>query len=114
MNLKISKVHAREVIDCRGFPTVEVDVWIDGELSGRALVPAGRSTGRREAVELRDGDSSKFGGKGVSKAVSNVNNQISKIVVGMNCDDQQKLDSAQYRNLAGRLGHPFSRPHHRP
>ena len=92
MNLKISKVHAREVIDCRGFPTVEVDVWIDGELSGRALVPAGRSTGQREAVELRDGGK-RWGGKRVTKAVKNVNKVIGPALLGWDPRDQRAIDA---------------------
>ena len=92
VNLKISKVYAREVIDCRGFPTVEVDVWIDGELSGRALVPAGRSTGQREAVELRDGGK-RWGGKRVTKAVKNVNRVIGPALLGWDPRDQRAIDA---------------------
>ncbi|MHA1744717.1 MAG: phosphopyruvate hydratase [Promethearchaeota archaeon] len=92
MNFQITKIKARWILDSRGNPTVECDMWAGDNTFVRAAVPSGASTGEAEAVELRDGDSSKFGGKGVSKAVANVNNQISKIVVGMNCDNQQKLD----------------------
>ena len=94
MNFQITKIKARWILDSRGNPTVECDMWAGDNTFVRAAVPSGASTGEAEAVELRDGDSSKFGGKGVSKAVANVNNQISKIVVGMNCDNQQKLDDA--------------------
>ena len=68
MSSKITDLIAREIIDCRGFPTVEVDIWVDGEFSGRADVPAGRSTGKREAVELRDGGE-RWGGQGTIKAI---------------------------------------------
>jgi enolase len=65
--LKITKVHAREILDSRGNPTVEVDVTLDGGKLGRAAVPSGASTGEREALELRDGDMSRYGGKGVRR-----------------------------------------------
>ncbi|MFA7032253.1 MAG: phosphopyruvate hydratase, partial [Bacilli bacterium] len=69
----ISSIHAREVIDSRGNPTIEVEVATESGAFGRAIVPSGASTGEREALELRDGDKKRFGGKGVLKAVSNVN-----------------------------------------
>jgi len=90
---KIKKVKAREILDSRGNPTVEVDVLLESGAMGRAAVPSGASTGEHEAIELRDGDKSKYLGKGVSKAVSNVNNIISKSVVGKDPFDQKKLDS---------------------
>jgi enolase len=89
---KISKVTAREIIDCRGWPTVQVDVWINGELKGRADVPAGRSTGAHEAHELRDGDQNRYQGLGVLKAVSNVKKEIDQAVVGMDVTEQRKID----------------------
>jgi len=89
---KISKVTAREIIDCRGWPTVQADVWVDGELKGRADVPAGRSTGAHEAHELRDGDQARYQGLGVLKAVSNVNKEINEALVGMDVTHQRKID----------------------
>src|SRR5713226_8658984 len=92
MSTKIVKVHARQVIDSRGNPTVEADVILEGDLLGRAAVPSGASTGEHEALELRDGDKSKYLGKGVLKAVANVNNEIAKAVVGLDAADQRALD----------------------
>jgi enolase len=90
----ISHVHARQILDSRGNPTVEVDVMLaDGSL-GRAGVPSGASTGAHEAVELRDGDKSRWGGKGVEKAVANVNGEIAAAVVGQDADDQATIDRA--------------------
>jgi len=74
--LKITSVHGREILDSRGNPTVEVDVRLHDGAFGRAAVPSGASTGEREALELRDGDKSRYGGKGVRKAVANVNGEI--------------------------------------
>ncbi len=88
---KITKIHAREVLDSRGNPTVEVEVTTDAGF-GRAIVPSGASTGVHEAVELRDGDDSRYGGKGVLKAVANVKGELADAVVGMNSDDQEGLD----------------------
>ena len=79
---KISGVKAREIIDCRGTPTIQVDTWVDGVLRGRADVPSGRSTGSYEAFELRDGDS-RYHGLGVLKAVRNVNEVIAGKVMGI-------------------------------
>ena len=88
---EIVDVFAREVLDSRGNPTVEVEVHtVDG--CGRAIVPSGASTGAFEAVELRDGDSSRYNGKGVQKAVSNVNNIIADELIGMNALSQRFLD----------------------
>jgi len=88
----ISRIHARQILDSRGNPTVEVDVTLaDGSL-GRAAVPSGASTGAHEAVELRDGDKSRWGGKGVEKAVANVNGEIAAAVVGQDADDQAAID----------------------
>ena len=74
--MKITRVHGREILDSRGNPTVEVDVDARRRRVGRAAVPSGASTGEREALELRDGDKSRYGGKGVRKAVANVNGEI--------------------------------------
>ncbi len=88
----IADVKAREVLDSRGNPTVEVDVILDVGIRGRAIVPSGASTGEHEAVELRDGDAKRYLGKGVQKAVKNVNTIIAKKVKGLDVDDQEKLD----------------------
>ena len=88
----IEEVMAREVLDSRGNPTVEVEVYLDDGSIGRAIVPSGASTGAFEAVELRDGDSSRYLGKGVLQAVSNVNDIIADEVIGMNPFDQPALD----------------------
>ncbi len=92
MSTKITRVHARQVIDSRGNPTVEADVYVGVGVRGRAAVPSGASTGEHEALELRDGDKSKFLGKGVLKAVANANNEIAKAVVGLDAADQRALD----------------------
>jgi len=90
----IVDVHARQILDSRGNPTVEVDVLLaDGSL-GRAAVPSGASTGAHEAVELRDGDKSRWGGKGVEKAVANVNGEIAGAIAGEDADDQAAIDRA--------------------
>jgi len=92
MATKITCVHARQVLDSRGNPTVEADVHVGVDSRGRAAVPSGASTGEHEALELRDGDKSKYLGKGVLKAVANVNNEIAKAVVGQDAADQRGLD----------------------
>src|SRR3989442_701225 len=92
MSTKITGIHARQVIDSRGNPTVEADVMLDGGALGRAAVPSGASTGEHEALELRDGDKSKYLGKGVLKAVANTNTEIAKAVVGLDAADQRVLD----------------------
>jgi len=89
--LKITNIKAREIIDCRGTPTIEVDMWVDGVLRGRAAVPCGRSVGSYEAFELRDGGS-RYNGLGVLKAVSNVNEIIASEVIGMDVTEQRKID----------------------
>ena len=89
--LKISGAKAREIIDCRGTPTVQVDMWVDGVLRGRADVPCGRSTGGYEAYELRDGGS-RYNGLGVHKAVRNVNEIIAGEIVGIKVTEQRKID----------------------
>src|SRR6202165_3842816 len=92
MSTRITKVHARQVIDSRGNPTVEADVLLDSGALGPAAVPSGASTGEHEALELRDGDKSKYLGKGVLKAVANVNGEIAKAVGGLDAADQRALD----------------------
>ena len=91
---KIKSVHAREILDSRGNPTVEVDVITEKGILGRACVPSGASTGEREALELRDGDKTRFLGKGVLKAVANVNETLSKVVLGMEVSNQEEIDKA--------------------
>ena len=88
----IQKVHAREILDSRGNPTLEADVTLEGGILGRAAVPSGASTGEREAVELRDGDKKRYLGKGVRKAVNNVNSIIAKKINAMNSFDQCGID----------------------
>jgi len=89
---QIVDVHAREILDSRGNPTVEVEVTLASGFVGRAAVPSGASTGENEAIELRDGDKKRYLGKGVLKAVENVNSVIAKAVVGMDCSDQVGID----------------------
>ena len=91
--MKISKVHAREILDSRGNPTVEVEVTLENGIMGRASVPSGASTGENEALELRDGDKSRYLGKGVQKAVENVNTIIAPHVEGMCVFNQRALDN---------------------
>src|SRR5580765_7491871 len=91
--MKIAAVHGREILDSRGNPTVEVDVTLDGGVMGRAAVPSGASTGVREALELRDGDKKRYGGKGVLKAVANVNGEIAAALKGK-AADQRAIDAA--------------------
>ena len=90
----IVDVHARQILDSRGNPTVEVDVTLEDGSMGRAAVPSGASTGAHEAVELRDGDKSRWGGKGVGNAVEAVNGEIADAVVGMEAEDQVDVDAA--------------------
>jgi enolase len=92
MPTAIESVHAREVLDSRGNPTVEVEVAIEAGLVGRAIVPSGASTGAHEAVELRDGDKTRYGGKGVQKAVENVNTTIASELYDMDAADQVAID----------------------
>ena len=92
--MKIKNVIGREILDSRGNPTVEVDVILENGMMARAAVPSGASTGEREALELRDGDKSRFMGKGVLKAVENVNTVIRDRVVGMEVEDQRAIDNA--------------------
>ncbi|MCH5171874.1 MAG: phosphopyruvate hydratase [Erysipelotrichales bacterium] len=102
---KIIDVYAREVLDSRGNPTVEVEVYLEDGTMGRAIVPSGASTGESEALELRDGDKARFGGKGVLKAVKNVNEVIAPKIVGLYADDQVVID----RTLLELDGTPFKK-----
>ena len=88
----ITDIHAREVLDSRGNPTVEAEVYTELGGFGRAIVPSGASTGEHEAVELRDGDKSRFNGNGVLTAVENVNGEIAKAVIGLDVTDQRLID----------------------
>jgi enolase len=88
----ITKIHAREILDSRGNPTLEAEVTLDSGHMGRAMVPSGASTGTKEAVELRDGDKTRYLGKGVTKAVANVNTTIASALKGFDANDQQALD----------------------
>jgi enolase len=90
----IVDVVAREILDSRGNPTVEADVLLESGVSGRAAVPSGASTGTREAIELRDGDKNRFGGKGVLKAVENVNTEICEAIIGLDATEQSFIDRA--------------------
>lgn len=89
---KIVKINAREVLDSRGNPTVEVEVFTKSGAFGRAIVPSGASTGSREALELRDGDKKRYNGKGVLKAVENVQKVLAPAIIGMSCDKQEAID----------------------
>ena len=93
--MKIEKIIGREILDSRGNPTVEVDVILESGFIGRASVPSGASTGEHEALELRDGDKKRYGGKGVLKAVNNINNIIAPKLIGMSVLEQM----AQIRNF---------------
>ena len=92
--MKIVDVKAREILDSRGNPTVEVDVFLENGIMGRAAVPSGASTGEREALEMRDGDKARFNGKGVLNAVKNVNEKIKPVIIGMDVFDQYSIDTA--------------------
>lgn len=93
----IEGLRARQVIDSRGNPTVEAEVYVTGGFMGRAIVPSGASTGTREAIELRDGDPSRFGGKGVTRAVANVNGEIAHAIKGMDVNDLAAIDAAMIK-----------------
>src|SRR5437667_10265649 len=88
----IRYIVAREILDSRGNPTIEVDVRVEGGALGRAAIPSGASTGEHEAWELRDGEKSRFGGKGVKKAAANVNDKIAPVLKGWDARDQRKID----------------------
>ena len=96
--MKIEKIIGREILDSRGNPTVEVDVILESGFIGRASVPSGASTGEHEALELRDGDKKRYGGKGVLKAVNNINNIIAPKLIGMSVLEQMSIDQC---NLGG-------------
>ena len=91
---EIGNVHAREILDSRGNPTVEVEVTLESGAFGRAAVPSGASTGIHEALELRDGDKKRYSGKGVLQAVEHVNNEIADAIFGMDALDQFAVDKA--------------------
>src|ERR1700744_3001227 len=91
---QIAKIHARQILDSRGNPTIEADVYTSTGTLGRAAVPSGASTGKHEAVELRDGDKKKYLGKGVTKAVNNINETIAEELYGWDVTDQRGLDQA--------------------
>ena len=103
--IEITDVYAREVLDSRGNPTVEVEVTLADGTRGRAIVPSGASTGESEALELRDGDKKRYCGKGVLKAVQNVNEKIAPEIIGMDADDQVGIDKA----LLALDGTPFKK-----
>ena len=93
MKTNIKNIKAREILDSRGHPTVEVDVFLENGVFGRAAVPSGASTGEHEAAELRDNDKSRYSGKGVLNAVKNVNYEVKKILIGTDVNDQTKIDN---------------------
>ena len=93
MKTNIQNIKAREILDSRGNPTVEVDVFLENGVFGRAAVPSGASTGEHEAAELRDNDKSRYSGKGVLNAVKNVNYEVKKILIGTDVNDQTKIDN---------------------
>ncbi|MEE8122071.1 MAG: phosphopyruvate hydratase, partial [Anaerolineales bacterium] len=97
MQTTIEMIHGREVLDSRGNPTVEVEVSLFDGSWGRAIVPSGASTGVHEALELRDGDKSRFGGKGVLKAVENVNSELAELLLGWDATDQRSIDLAMIK-----------------
>ena len=104
----ILDIHAREILDSRGNPTVEVDVLLEDGTMGRAAVPSGASTGAHEAVEKRDGDKSRYMGKGVLEAVNAVNGEIAEALVGFDATEQEAIDAAMIEldgtDNKGRLG----------
>lgn len=106
--MKIKDVKAREILDSRGNPTVEVDVILENGIIGRASVPSGASTGEREALELRDNDNNRYNGKGVLMAVNNVNGEIRDLVIGMDVNNQKAIDYAMIKldgtDIKSRLG----------
>jgi enolase len=105
--MQITKVHGREILDSRGNPTVEVEVTLDGRITGRAAVPSGASTGVREALELRDGDRKRYLGKGVTTAVAHVNGEIAKALAGANAEQRavdERMIALDGTPTKGRLG----------
>ena len=95
---KIVDVRGREIIDSRGNPTVEADVLLESGASGRAAVPSGASTGTREAVELRDGDKSRYLGKGVTKAVANVNGELRQLLIGKDAANRSEEHTSELQS----------------
>ena len=110
----IENVHAREILDSRGNPTLEVEILLEDGASARAAVPSGASTGAFEAVELRDGDKGRYGAKGVEKAVANVNDVIAPEIIGFDAADQRGLDQLMIEldgaPNKGKLGAPWPPP----
>src|SRR3712207_2567949 len=108
MMTEIVAVHGREILDSRGNPTVEVELATASGFVGRASVPSGASTGQNEAVELRDGDKERYGGKGVLNAARNVDTELAQVVIGIDVTDQRTLDLAMIEadgtENKGRLG----------
>lgn len=107
--MKIKSITGREILDSRGNPTVEVEVRLESGIMGRASVPSGASTGEHEALELRDKDAKRYGGKGVLKAVYNVNNVIAPALEGWSVLNQRGIDKKMCE-LDGRLLNPISEP----
>ena len=89
---KIKRIHAREILDSRGSPTIETEITLENNIISRASVPSGASTGEHEAVELRDQDQARYFGKGVITAINNVNQIIGPTLIGHNVSEQQKID----------------------
>ncbi len=111
--MEIVKIIGREILDSRGNPTVEADVWLADGSMGRAAVPSGASTGEHEAVELRDGDKSRYLGKGTLKAVENIRGEIAEALIGMDAARQEEidrkmiaLDGTPNKGRLGRQRHP--------
>src|SRR3989337_1286505 len=92
IKLEITDVHAREVLDSRGMPTVEVELTVEEMVTGSAIVPSGASTGSHEALELRDEDDKRYNGKGVLKAVENVNGEMAEMLIGQDATEQRMID----------------------
>ena len=90
--MRISRINAAEVLDSRGNPTVEATVVLEDGTTASALVPSGASTGEKEAIELRDGDRNRYGGKGVLQAVANINDKIGPAIVGTDVTEQRRID----------------------
>lgn len=107
--MKIKSITGREILDSRGNPTVEVEVRLESGIMGRASVPSGASTGEHEALELRDKDAKRYGGKGVLKAVYNVNNVIAPALEGWSVLNQRGIDKKCVNSMA-RLPNPISGP----
>ena len=95
--MRIVRVTGREILDSRGNPTIECEVELESGIIGVASVPSGASTGENEALELRDGDPKRYGGKGVLKAVANINEKIAPEIIGMSCLEQRAIDEAMIK-----------------